>query len=84
MRWRGPVVLVVSAIRRACLCRGGVGCRGGAVGRICGLRTVILAEDVRVLQIAGIPSAVVWRRSQSSCRKYVPDSVRFGLGVAIA
>jgi len=51
MRRRGLVVLVVSVIRRVCRFWSGRGWLSGeAVGRICGSRTAILAEDVRVLQ----------------------------------
>ena len=71
-------MLVVSVIRRVCrfwLGRGRL--PDGAVGRICGSRTAILAEDVRVLQIAGI--SLQWSGGKVSPRAGRTFPIRCGL-----
>ena len=50
---------------------------GGAVGRSCGLRTAIPAEDVRVLQITGVPPQ--WSGGEVSPRAGSTFPIRCGL-----
>ena len=51
--------------------------QGGVVGRICGSRTAILAEDVRILQITGVPPQ--WSGGEVSPRAGSTFPIRCGM-----
>jgi len=77
MRWRGLVVLVVSVIRR--VCRFG----SGVVAGWSGGRGMVIEDCDSRRGLTSPPDhwdflTVVWRKSQSSCRKDVPDPMRPG------